>query len=783
MLIALGGGSAMAAWASSRRIATADDRLIEASNPPHAFVFAADEPTFDRVTTGPDVEVASGFEQLGLQPVGVGCTEAPSDYFQVRASRGGRPFATPKPRLIHGRYADPAVPGEAVLSEQHARRVGVGVGDHVRFRAFGVDEDSGELAGCRGPVVATVEVVGIIREYFEVGARDEPTVAATYLTPAFRHAHPEVPVISGGVVGMVRLRPGRSPEDYVAHVAALAPTDEDGSPRAGALVAEDASLTKAPLAALAIGMLGLAVVLAAVTAVTAGVSIVRQIGRAGRDLRMLSELGLPRPALATAAVAPVLLAISVGMSAAIGLALALSPLALIGLARQVDPATGFDVDGRVLLFGTVAGSVVLLLTAAAAGLLAAVRAGRPDPQSSQARRTLVDRIADRGAPPAVGLGLRFALGGSGRGGRNAPTRAVGAALAVAVAGLVGVLWFGTGVRHASQDPSVYGWGDWDAFASPIGTESPDRRTVEAAALADPGIDRVSALLVRYQLVVAGRQLTGFVAEPVQGRSGPTVVDGRLPAGPHEIALGEEAAGRVGVRLGDPVAVSGPRRDADLAVVGFVATPSIDGGPIVTGFVVDLAAVRALGWGPGCRADVSEDCFETTAVSFGRGTDPAAVERRLQHDHVRLDWPKPSADVILISQADAIPGWASIALAVVAALGLGHALLATVSRRRRDLAIMRALGLDRRRVGLVIVTEAMVLGLLGAVAGGLIGVVAGRAAWAAAARAVGIGGDLPLPAGVVIGVTGGVLVLAAAVSVLPAVLAGRSVPADGLRAEA
>jgi hypothetical protein len=765
-------------------MATADDRLDAVSALPQAYAFGADAKTFDKVTSGPDVEVASGFEQLGLQPGGVPCTDAPADYFQVRVPAAGTPFGTPRPRLIEGRYADPTAADEAVLSEQHARRLGVGLGDRIRYRPYVIDEKSGEVSGCGSQVVATVKVVGIIREFLEVGSRDEPTTAATYLTPAFMKAHPDVPSIAGGIFGMVRLRPGVRADDFVAHVAEIAPQAEDGSPRAGAVVAEDPHNITAPLDALALGMLVLAIVLVTATTVTVGVAIVRQIGRSAGDLRILLDVGLARRAIAIGVVAPVLLAVVAGVAGAAALALTLSPLGLIGLSRTVDPSTGFDVDATVLVVGLVAGTVALVITAVITAWRAAARAGSAGSERGEARRTVVDRFADRVRSPAAGLGLRFALGGSTRRSRAAPTRAAAAALAVACAGLVSVLWFGVGVRHASHEPSVYGWGDWDAFASPSDTEPPaegDRR-VQAAVLADPDIDRVAAVAVRVKLDVAGQQLTGFAVRPARGRTGPTVVAGRLPVSDREIALGQDAASEVGIGLGDRIRVAGVHRHADLRVVGRVVTPSIDGGPISSGFVVDQAALRALGFGPGCTSDVTEDCYEVSAVSFRSGRDPAMVVRRLSRMRINLDRPKPSANVVLISEADTIPGWAALALAVVASVGLAHALFTTVARRRRDLAITRALGLGPRQAAMIIVTEAMVLGVIGAVVGTVTGVVAGRAAWRAAARAVGIGPDLSVPTGVVVGVGVGVLVLAFAISVVPAWLAARSTPGDGLRAE-
>ena len=147
LLVSLGGG-ALAAWAGARRTATADERLVAASAPPDLFLFAADEKTFEEVTSGPEVEAVSGFGQLGLQPAGVPCDDDPSSYFQVRYPISSPPFATPKPRLVRGRFADPNAAGEAVVSEQHARRLGVGVGDRISYGPFIMDDETGEAVGC-----------------------------------------------------------------------------------------------------------------------------------------------------------------------------------------------------------------------------------------------------------------------------------------------------------------------------------------------------------------------------------------------------------------------------------------------------------------------------------------------------------------------------------------------------------------------------------------------------------------------------------------------------------
>ena len=89
-------------------------------------------------------------------------------------------------------------------------------------------------------------------------------------------------------------------------------------------------------------------------------------------------------------------------------------------------------------------------------------------------------------------------------------------------------------------------------------------------------------------------------------------------------------------------------------------------------------------------------------------------------------------------------------AVLALLAIGtltHVLLTGVSRRRRDLAVLKTLGLTRSQLIGVVFWQASVLATTSLIAGLPLGVLAGRWSWALFAASVGTAGyaDVPVQA--------------------------------------
>jgi ABC-type antimicrobial peptide transport system permease subunit len=119
--------------------------------------------------------------------------------------------------------------------------------------------------------------------------------------------------------------------------------------------------------------------------------------------------------------------------------------------------------------------------------------------------------------------------------------------------------------------------------------------------------------------------------------------------------------------------------------------------------------------------------------------------------------------------------------VLAAGTLVHALAVALRRRRREVALLKALGFDRSAIGRTVLLQAVSLAALGVVVGVPLGLVLGRWAWRLAARTVGVLSGPVTPVTVPMTVVV-VLLAAAAAGVGPARRARQVAAADVLRSE-
>jgi putative ABC transport system permease protein len=125
---------------------------------------------------------------------------------------------------------------------------------------------------------------------------------------------------------------------------------------------------------------------------------------------------------------------------------------------------------------------------------------------------------------------------------------------------------------------------------------------------------------------------------------------------------------------------------------------------------------------------------------------------------------------------------ALAVAVGAVLSLALALLASVRQRRRELALLKTLGLTRRQVMAAVAWQASVILVAAGLIGGPLGVAAGHWAWAAFASSLGA---VPVTVVPVSALLAGFLALLAAGNLLaagPGAVAARTPPAAVLRAE-
>lgn len=266
--------------------------------------------------------------------------------------------------------------------------------------------------------------------------------------------------------------------------------------------------------------------------------------------------------------------------------------------------------------------------------------------------------------------------------------------------------------------------------------------------------------------------------------------GRWWSQPMEAVLGASVAQRLGLRPGQSfVGAHGLAGSADLhkrfpyRVVG-VLKP--------TGTVADRLVLTDLGsvWQVHEHPDADEQATdpnrrEVTALLVKyRSAMGALMMPRLVAAVPDLQPAIPAIESarlfsLLGVGAEVLQG-VGAAILGLAAIGFFIALFGAVSQRRRDLALLRALGARPSLLLMIVALESALLGL----AGGLIGVAAGRALAAYAGRvsmAAASGPTLiPPPLGAIdLVAIGAALALALIASIGPAVIAARTDPAREL----
>jgi hypothetical protein len=118
----------------------------------------------------------------------------------------------------------------------------------------------------------------------------------------------------------------------------------------------------------------------------------------------------------------------------------------------------------------------------------------------------------------------------------------------------------------------------------------------------------------------------------------------------------------------------------------------------------------------------------------------------------------------------------------ALVALGLTLLSSVRRRRRDIALLKALGFSRRQVVVTIAVQSTIAVGLGALVGLPVGIVVGRSLWDLFANSIHAVPHVVVPTSTLLIIAAVALVMANAIAALPARIAARTSPAILLRAE-
>ena len=143
--------------------------------------------------------------------------------------------------------------------------------------------------------------------------------------------------------------------------------------------------------------------------------------------------------------------------------------------------------------------------------------------------------------------------------------------------------------------------------------------------------------------------------------------------------------------------------------------------------------------------------------------------------------RPS-DIVSYEQVGDTPFVLAAILAVLALATISHALVTSVRRRRRDLALFATLGFTRRQVSSTVAWQATTVGVLTLLIGLPLGIVLGRWGWSALANDLGAVAEPVVPVVVVLLAIPVVLALVNLVAFVPGRMAAQLRPAVVLRSE-
>lgn len=820
LLVGLVGGLAMGSIAGARRTQSSYPAFLAATNPsdlsfssfgtggPAGGGNGAHSLTTAAVAHLPYVKRVESSVNLLVAPLHNG-TPGLANVARLNAggSTNGLNFNQDRVTVVQGHMADQANPDEFVTTAEGARLLGLRIGQSRSFGVYSVSQTNSPGFGT--PAVApalrfVAKLTGIVVFNDEVVQDDVDAFETDVLfTPALtRRALPEATGVQFGL----QLDDGNRDVPVVEReLAQLVPPGSVYEFHQTSLIEARVQQVVKP-ESIALGVFGGIAALAAL--VIGALAIARLLQAEETDLRVLRALGAGPTAAIADGLVGTLGAVVLGSLLAAAIAFGLSPLAPIGPVRPVYPSAGFVADWTVLGFG----ALILIVTL---GALAAAFSYRrlPHRVASRARRgstrtSGVARAAAAAGLPAPGVvGVRFALEPARR--TAAPVRSalVGAVLAVLT--VVATVTFGSGLHTLVSRPALYGW-NWNYLLFPGNQNIPQRVLGELHH--DPDVAAATGVSPE-QAQIDGQEVPVLLGS-LDPDPAPPLLSGHEVRATNQIVLGGDTLRQLHKQVGDTVTLTyGAPQNAPiyvpptrLLIVGTATFPAIGypstvadhtsmgtgalastgieppalrhaettPDPLLNGPSMVLVRLRA---GVGASAGWADMQRVVKATNRALSADPNAGG-----DSISVLGVLRPAQIVNYRSMGFTPVILASGLAVGAVVALSLTLVETVRHRRRDLALLKALGFTRRQLAATVAWQASVAAVVGLAVGIPAGIALGRQLWILFARQIDAVPEPTVPVLSVVLIGIGAFVLANIVASFPGRIAARTPAALVLRTE-
>ena len=812
LLIGLTGGTAMGSIAAARRTQSSFATFLASTNPSDMNLANVSAPVLTNdLERLPGVQQARSALYINAFPLArTGAAIIPPSYVddEVTAlgSLDGEYFDQDRVTVTRGRMAGLDAANEFVATTQAAQLLGWHVGQVVPvgfYTGAQTNEPGFGTTKMKPTLQLDMKLVGLVVFNNEVVLDEVDRYPAFLLfTPAV--TRPLSAGVQDATYGL-KLRDGAQGVPAVEReIIRALPKGTTYNFHVTSVVEGQVDRTVKP-EAIALGAFGAIAMLAAL--LIAMQVIGRQLQAGSDDLEVLRALGASRTVVMADGLLGVLGSVLLGSLLAVGVAIGLSPLSPIGPVRPVDPSAGTAIDSSVLGFG-----LLVLIGAIGAGAAAlAYRSSSRLRQQGTTRATLGSSfarlVASSGAAAPAVAGGRCAVE-PGRGRTAVPVRSALFGTVLAMVIVVATLTFGSGLNTLVSHPALYGW-NWNYALASSYIVPPQARSL----LADDRFVAAWSGVSFANAQIDGQIVPILLASP-NAKVTPPVLSGHSLEANNQIVLGAATLAQLHKSVGDTVIASyGTPKDAPVYVP---PTPLLIVG---TATLPAIGATQTRHTSMGTGAIVSVDIEPPAFKEFIHSPDPTLNGPNMIFVRLRAGAPPAEALATLHRIADvankafaAVPNSAAAGarvevlpvqypaeienyrtigstpvllasgLAIGAVVALGLTLTASVRRRRRDLALLKALGFSERQLAACVAWQSTVAVAVGVIVGTPLGIALGRWLWALFAHEIFAVPSATVPTLALVYVGLGALVLANVVAALPGRYAARTPTALVLRAE-
>ncbi len=348
-------------------------------------------------------------------------------------------------------------------------------------------------------------------------------------------------------------------------------------------------------------------------------------------------------------------------------------------------------------------------------------------------------------------------------------------------------------------PALYGW-NWSYALQPV-SDPVSSAPPQLESLLRSDRDVAAWTTVQFFTIALDGLAVPFVFEPPASSIAPPLLSGHEVLGPDQVVIGPATLAALHKRVGDTVEASYEGQHTALRIVGAATFPAIG----VNGTFhpsTGTGAVASTQLLPSASDGVCGQPTDMVLINMRPGVTAATALEDARHiatdtNRIFANVPDTSscyenlvsvlpvqrpAEIADYHTMGSMPALLAAVLALTAVIALGLTLAASVRRRRRDLAMLKALEFTRRQLLSTLCWQSSVAVGIGVVLGVPLGVVLGRWLWTLFAHDIYVVPEPTVPLLSVILIAIGAIVFANLVAVIPGRIAARTPTALVLRSE-